>query len=638
MLNDLIIFLLILLPVLAGILCLGFRNKTARKIIVSFTVFVLIASSLFLHGMLDFQYDPAQIFGEIVLILDFGLLVYFLLEGIRHRDPLVLLLTTLQLIPITFFELFMGAGHTGPVLLVDNLSKIMSLIISVVGGMVLIYSISYMEEHERHLDLVRSKQPRFFFFMLLLLGAMHGIVFSNNLYWLYFFWEVTTLCSYELIGHDETEISIKNSLTALWMNLVGGVAFVASMYIGDISVNSIALDELIHSQHLPFILLGFAVIAIAAFSKSALLPFNKWLQGAMVAPTPVSALLHSSTMVNAGVYLLLRIAPGIKGTKLSWGIALLGGLTFLVTSVFAIGERVSKGILAFSTIGNLGLMTLCIGINTPLAYSAAIILLLFHSFSKGLLFLGAGVIENRVHSRLIEDWEGLLARLPFTSVLMIIGMITMVLPPFGMLFGKWVAIDALSAAPLTDSIILILLVVIGSSATSLFYAKWMGHLTILPLERKKLVFEELPTPYIFSMVTLLSINIVIMFGAFLLLRNLVFPALPNGYLTPIIADFLSIDTGIGSFPLLPFWISFASIFILGLLLSQLKKGEIKPSYVSGENVSGSPVAFRTFADTTAKIEVTGMFFDTEIGEVRLGRYARILGVLMNLVILVLAVL
>ncbi|MFP3951371.1 MAG: proton-conducting transporter membrane subunit [Candidatus Bathyarchaeia archaeon] len=638
MLVDLVFLLTVLMPVISGALCLGVRKKFTRDLVVTITVFILIVSSLLLYGMGGVKYTPAPIYGVIILILDFGLLLYFLLEGIKYRDPLVVILALLQLVPIAFFELFIGGGHSEPVFIVDNLSKIMSLIISIVGGMVVIYATSYMEEHERHLGMVESKQPRFFFFMLLLLGAMHGLVFSNNIYWLYFFWEITTLCSYELIRHDGTDVSIENSLTALWMNLVGGVAFVAFMFIGNASLNSIALQELIYSPQLPITLIGFAVIAIAAFSKSALLPFNKWLQGAMVAPTPVSALLHSSTMVNAGVYLLLRIAPGIRGTKLSWGIAFLGGLTFLVTSVFAIGERVSKGILAFSTIGNLGLMTLCVGINTPLSYSAAILLLIFHSFSKGFLFLGAGVIENRVHSRLIEDWEGLLARLPFTSIMMIIGMFSMFLPPFGMLFGKWAAIGALSSASFTDSILLIILIVIGSSATSLFYAKWLGHLTILPLERRRLNFEELSTPYVFSMVSLMSINIVIGSCAVLLIRNTVLPALPTGYITPIIAGWLSIDTGVSTFPILPFYVISAAIIILGVLVSRLKGGEIKTSYVSGENVSGSPISFMTTADTTAEFEVTGMFYDTEIGELRLGMYAQVIGLLVNLVILVLAVL
>ena len=163
-------------------------------------------------------------------------------------------------------------------------------------------------------------------------------------------------------------------------------------------------------------------MALAAFTKSAQFPFHSWLLGAMVAPTPVSALLHSSTMVNAGVYMTLRITPALRGTQISWVVALIGAFTFMLTAILAVNQRVSKGILAYSTIGNLGLIILCAGINTPLSYAAALTLLLFHSLAKGLLFMCAGIVENRVHSRLIEDWEGLLGRLPFTTMVMLVGM------------------------------------------------------------------------------------------------------------------------------------------------------------------------------------------------------------------------
>ena len=262
-------------------------------------------------------------------------------------------LSILQLLPVLYFEFVLHGASVAPVMIIDNLSILMSLIVSVVGSLIVVYALSYMDEHEEHLHLEKSQQNRFFFYMLLLLGAMYGLIFSNSLYWVYFFWEITTLCSYELIRHDRTEIAVKNSLTALWMNLLGGVGFVAALYIGN-SVGGIGLDFILGSAPSAAVLLLFASLAFAAFTKSAQFPFNKWLQGAMVAPTPVSALLHSSTMVNAGIYLLLRIAPAISGTGLSLGVALVGAFTFLVTAFLALNERVSKGILAYSTIGNLG--------------------------------------------------------------------------------------------------------------------------------------------------------------------------------------------------------------------------------------------------------------------------------------------
>jgi ech hydrogenase subunit A len=507
-----------------------------------------------------------------------------------------------------------------------------------VGSLIVVYALSYMDEHEHHLHIEQSKQPRFFFFMLLLLGAMHGLVFSNSLYWVYFFWEVTTLCSYELIRHDGTEIAIKNSLTALWMNLLGGVGFVAAIYIGYYFMGSLSIEELTQYSAAPISLLLFATLAFAAFTKSAQFPFNKWLQGAMVAPTPVSALLHSSTMVNAGIFLILRFAPAFRGTSLSYAVVLVGAFTFLITAVLALNERVSKGILAYSTIGNLGLIILCAGINTPLGYAAALTLLIFHSVSKGLLFLCAGVVENRVHTRLIEDWEGLLAKLPTTTIIMVIGMLSMFLPPFGMLIGKWAAIDAISSSPSMGSLLIIMLVLVGSAATTLYYAKWLGHLLVLPQSGKKLGEESLPLPYSISMFSLLSLGIILGAGVSMVLGALVIPAMPAGYINSLTGSLFEVSTGFGSFITYPFWIGAITIFMIGTYIAKRKGGVVKPPYVSGENVSDNPEAFKTTADTQVPIQVSSLFMDNEFSSTRVLSYGVIAGTLLVMIMFLTVVL
>jgi ech hydrogenase subunit A len=495
-----------------------------------------------------------------------------------------------------------------------------------------------MDEHEHHLHIEKSKQPRFFFFMLLLLGAMHGLVFSNSLYWVYFFWEVTTLCSYELIRHDNTEIAVKSSLTALWMNLLGGVGFVAAIYIGFLFVGSISLEELTKRSVAPISLLLFATLAFAAFTKSAQFPFNKWLQCAMVAPTPVSALLHSSTMVNAGIFLILRFAPAFSGTALSYGIALVGAFTFMITAVLAINERVSKGILAYSTIGNLGLIILCAGINTPLSYAAALTLLVFHSVSKGLLFLCAGVVENRVHTRLIEEWEGLLAKLPRTTIIMIVGMLSMFLPPFGMLLGKWAAIDAISAAPTMGSLIMLMFVIIGSATTTLYYAKWLGHMLVLPQSGKKLGNEELPLPYSISLLSLLSLSVVMGVAASGVIGAVVLPTLPMGYISYISANLFTIETLYGSFLSYPFWVGIIAIFLVGILIAHRKGGIVKTPYVSGENIVDNPDAFMTTADTQVPMQISGFFMDNEFSVSRVLNYGIVTGALVVMIMFLTVVL
>jgi ech hydrogenase subunit A len=636
--HGMLLALTVVLPVAAGLICLVVNNGLIRRLVVAVTTVTLIASSLLLYSGGGFVYEPAPVFETITLVLDFVLLVYFLYAGFRFGNLLVIGLALLQLLPIAYFESVVGGVEVDHVLMVDNLSLLMSLIISIVGSLVVVYGLAYMDEHEEHLHIDKSSQNRFFFFMLLLLGAMQGLVFSNSLYWLYFFWEMTTLCSYELIRHDGTEIAVKNALTALWMNLLGGVAFVGAMYVGHYYVGSISLSELLGLSQTPALLLLFATLAFAAFTKSAQFPFNKWLQGAMVAPTPVSALLHSSTMVNAGVYLVLRIAPAIQGTSLSLGIALVGAFTFMITAVLALNERVSKSILAYSTIGDLGLIFMCAGLNSPLGYAAAVTLLVFHSVSKGLLFLGAGVVENRVHSRLVEDWEGLLARLPFTSLMMIMGMLSMFLPPFGMLIGKWAAIDAIAISPFLSGLLIIMLVLVGSAATTVYYAKWLGHLTVLPQAERMRKGEQIPAAYAFSMLSLFCLALMMGSGVGLVVNGLVLPTMPAGYWGGFYAGLLNLETFVGSFITYPYWITAGLILLIGLLIARRKGGVIKPPYLSGENVPDNPVAFRTTADGEATADVSCMFLDHEVSSPQLLRLGTVTGALVVLIMFLTVVL
>jgi ech hydrogenase subunit A len=615
------------LPAVVALASLVLNDKRMRTGIVSLTSMVLIVSSILLYLGGGVEFSPAPAIGTVVLALDFALLGYFLYVGYRSRSPLVLGLALLQLVPVAYFEFVLKGAHVENVIAVDGLSTLLTLIINIVGSVVCIYGLGYMEEHERHLHLDKSRQGRFFFYMVLLLGAMNGLVYSNSLYWLYFFWEVTTLCCYELIRHDGTEEAEGNAVTALWMGLVGGVGFVAAMFAGYSAVHSIALTDLMAAQGSQLLLAGFALMALAAFTKSAQFPFHSWLLGAMVAPTPVSALLHSSTMVNAGVYILLRIAPAIQGTPLSYVIALGGAVTFVVTSFLAIRQSVSKRVLAYSTIGNLGLIILCIGLNTGLSYTAALTLLFFHSVAKGLLFMGAGVVENKVGSRNIEDWEGLLGRMPLTSMVMIIGMVSMFLPPFGMLIGKWVAVDAVASTPLIVGLPLVVMVVLGSAATTFYYAKWLGFLTILPNSLEKRKDENLETPYKLSLYALLGLNILVSIGAALVVDDVVNPILAAAYQQAVTTPGYSIDLGFTAFPVWPLWAALLAVILIGSAVARSKGGALSPPYLGGENVAGKPVTFMTTADSEVAAEVSGVYLAPQIDEGRIDRLAVGAGIL-----------
>jgi ech hydrogenase subunit A len=197
----------------------------------------------------------------------------------------------------------------------------------------------------------------------------------------------------------------------------------------------------------------------------------------MVAPTPVSALLHSSTMVKAGVYLVLRLSPAYAGTMLSGMLAMFGAFTFLTASALAVGQSNAKKILAYSTIANLGLIIACAGINTPMAITAAIVIIIFHAVSKALMFLCVGTIEQKIHSRDLQDMRGLYMIMPKTTIVALIGVMTMLLPPFGVLLGKWMAIESAAAVRYMPVTIMLAL---GSGLTVMFWARWAGILLSTP--------------------------------------------------------------------------------------------------------------------------------------------------------------
>jgi ech hydrogenase subunit A len=282
---------------------------------------------------------------------------------------------------------------------------------------------------------------------------------------------MTTLCSFLLIGYTRTEQAKQNALRALVMNLAGGLAFAAAIVWFQRQSGSIELQTLITSKP-ALALLPAALLCFAGITKSAQLPFSSWLLGAMVAPTPVSALLHSSTMVKAGVYLVLRMAPVITGTKVGLLVALVGAVTFLAGSLAAITTSDAKRVLAWSTVANLGLIVMCGGIGTYEAVWAGVLLIIFHAAAKCLLFLCVGVVEHRLHSRDIEAMSGLLLNMPRVGIMMLIGMAGMFLAPFGMLISKWAVLKAVVDAYPSLSVF----IVFGSAATLFFWVKWMGKL------------------------------------------------------------------------------------------------------------------------------------------------------------------
>jgi ech hydrogenase subunit A len=575
-----LLFLLILLPAVAAAVCYFVRSSAVRTLTVLATGAVLAAASLALLGQGIF--DPLTVGSVLgipsdflVTVLDFALLGVIFMYGVKHRNLLIQGFTLAQAALLVWFELIMVKHAAVPALAGDQLSLIMVLVISIVGSLICIFAIPYMKEHEEHLHLKKSRQPQFFFFLLLFLGAMNGLVLSNNILWLYFFFEVTTLCSFMLIGHDATEIAIKNSVRALWMNSLGGLAFVLGMMLVYSKVDTLDISAILAGGPQGALMVtGVGFLCLAGFTKAAQVPFQSWLLGAMVAPTPVSALLHSSTMVKAGVYVVLRFAPAYAGTLLSDGVAVCGAFTFLACAALCIGQSNGKKILAYSTVSNLGLIICCAGLNTPLAITAAVLLIIFHAISKSLLFLCVGTIEQAIGSRDIEDMRGLYAKYPRTATITIIGILTMLLPPFGVLMSKWMAMEAASA-----NIYVIVMLAMGSALTMVYWARWGG---LLMATREAGAAPEKQAGLIRMPLTVLCLGAVVL--------SLASPWIYNSMLAPMFAappftvSFGSLDAATGSFAVVPLFI----VLGLGALYavkaaSGFRKVKIVAPYVSGSN-------------------------------------------------------
>lgn len=364
----------------------------------------------------------------------------------------------------------------------DQLTIIMILIIAIVGTFITIYACGYMDDyHHHHGNEVQDRRGFFFAIMYVFIGAMFGLVLSNNLIWLYFFWEVTSVCSFLLIGYTRSAEAITNCFKALWMNLLGGLGMAIGIVMLGVNHSVTSLQGILE-QDKSLIVLPIICLSFGALTKSAQLPFSRWLLGAMVAPTPSSALLHSATMVKAGVYLLIRMAPAMSGEFSGYMVGLVGGLTFLAMSMLAITAYDGKKVLAYSTLSNLGLITACAGIGTEETVWAAIFLVIFHAVSKSLLFQTVGSIEHQTGSRDIETMHGLVRRYPYLTWTLVVGIAGMFLAPFGMLVSKWAALKAFVDTGLASgntleiivSTLLVLCICFGSATTLFYWSKWLA--------------------------------------------------------------------------------------------------------------------------------------------------------------------
>lgn len=390
--------------------------------------------------------------GWVLAILPAGLFTYFMMHyGEVGRGE-----------PIRETTVWLSGMDVELAFLLDGLSLTFALLITGIGTLVTIYAGGYMKGH-RYLD-------RFLLILMLFMASMLGVVLSDNLIGLFIFWELTSVTSYLLIGfNNEKEESRSSALQALLITGLGGLALLGGLIVMGLAAGTMNISEILNSGDIirdhPFYMGILILILMGAFTKSAQFPFHFWLPGAMAAPTPVSAYLHSATMVKAGVYLLARLNPAMGSTD-EWFYLVtgFGAVTMLTGAWLALVYTDLKRVLAYSTVMALGTITMLIGIGTEYALKTAAVFIVAHSLYKGALFMVAGSIDHEAGTRDVKLLGGLRKLMPVTAATAAIAALSMGgIPPMLGFIGKELVYEtALNAG--TFSLVLITMAVLANIA------------------------------------------------------------------------------------------------------------------------------------------------------------------------------
>ncbi|WMS42030.1 putative monovalent cation/H+ antiporter subunit A [Acuticoccus sp. MNP-M23] len=323
---------------------------------------------------------------------------------------------------------------------IDGLSLTFALLITGIGTAIVIYAGGYLKGY--------AHQGRFMMYLLLFMGSMLGLVVADDLITLFVFYELTSITSFLLIGFDhKREAARRAAVQALVITGGGGLALLAGLVLmrlvsGETSVTGLFAAPDVLRDAPAYTAIAILVI-LGAFTKSAQVPFHSWLPNAMEAPTPVSAYLHSATMVKAGVFVLMRFTPVLGGTALWEGtLTLFGGLTFLTGVILGVRQTDLKQILAYTTVASLGLLVMLVGVGTAYAIAGAVLYLIAHALFKGGLFMVAGAIDHETGTRDITVLGGLASKMPITLVAAVLACLSMAgLPPFIGFVAKEVLYD-----------------------------------------------------------------------------------------------------------------------------------------------------------------------------------------------------
>ncbi|PPK82464.1 ech hydrogenase subunit A [Lacrimispora xylanisolvens] len=615
------ITVLVLFPLLAALAVLlvkedEVRNKIVRVSAGITAALTLVVVCLFFHKGIAYSYRWETVIDLVMAVVEVVLAAYIITIGIRYKNYAISVLSFLQTAAILCFELTAKSQiEVENAIVFDKLTAIMVVIVGVVGSLICIYAVGYMKTYHIHHTEYEDRKGFFFAVLFLFLSAMFGIVLSNQLTWMYFCWELTTFCSFLLIGYTKTKEARNNSFRALFINLLGGAAFAAGIIIIGMSRHTLELSVFTAQKPDAYLMIPVFLLSLAALTKSAQLPFSSWLLGAMVAPTPTSALLHSATMVKAGVYLIIRLAPLLGASPVGKTVTLVGGVTFLACSFMAISQSDAKKILAYSTLANLGLIVICASVGTEESIWAAILLIIFHAVSKSLLFISVGSAEHQIGNRNVENMDILLGVSRKLALCMMIGIAGMFLAPFGMLISKWVAMKAFIDS---NNILIVIILAYGSAATLFYWTKWMGKLVSKVNMRQQSenefhLDEEIP-------ITILACLVVVSCFTFPIVSK--YALIP--YLNQVFKGQALMPIGSGDIKLMLYMLSMLIILPISFIpVYKNDKRRRVPIYMAGEN-TGDNETFYGACGTKRQVELHNWYMDSYFGTKRLSFFSDIL--------------
>ena len=590
-----VIFSLFIIPVIAGSLIMFLPWKKTKSIVIT-TALLLSAISVYLFINFDqpYYFSVPQYLNKVVAGIDILLLVYFGWVAIRLKNWKVGLLSMIQLALLFYLLKVLPSGHVMQ-FIVDKLGVFMFLLINIISGIIAVYSTRYIDEE----DCSTFRKKYFLTIMFFFIAVMNMVVSADDLEYFYLFFELTTLASFLFIGFRKDPESVRNAITALWMNQVGGlVILVAILIMAYNGYGAATFSNLLANGKSAGILIPLALLSMAALVKGAQMPFNKWLLGAMVAPTPVSALLHSSTMVKIAPFMILRLSPALKDTPVAMVLIALTAFVFVASSIGALSQDNFKKILAHSTIALLALMIMMAAIGSSVTILASLILILFHGLSKSMLFLNAGILEKVFHIKQTSDMDRLGETGPFTSLVITIGFMSLLIPPFGAFIGKWLSIETLGSFAENKNIfaaLIIVAVACGGAVLSLLYFKVLGILISRSGENDHIRFENTGAVYSVTTKVLLALVFICMLGLPVMLTGIFVPIVSDLSGFPLMATYKGFALQIGTMviPLLPMLIAFIlfPVTIIAAMFFRFKKVDRAKEYACGEKINYSFSSF-----------------------------------------------